>query len=127
MGRKVSQADTDRLVALALEGCSRAEIAEQMGLPVGTVTTRMGRLMRDGLIPKATLRKNRHVYRRTAEGIRSEYGKRLGWIVQIMVGLTQEQTQWLMDQVPEGGQVADALRGIVVDAYFDHLEGSENG
>lgn len=34
-------------------------------------------------------------------------------------GLDPEIVRWVRGQIPEGGSVADVVRGIITDAYYD--------
>lgn len=43
----------------------------------------------------------------------------LGGLAPMLDGLSVEVREWLYGQVPTGGTLADALRGVVVDAYYE--------
>lgn len=46
----------------------------------------------------------------------------LGGVAVMLDGLSPEMKEWLYAQVPTGGSLADALKGIVVDAYYEAEE-----
>jgi len=45
-----------------------------------------------------------------------------GRVLDVMLGLEPSERKWLLDQVPDGGSIADVILLIVRDAYFENEE-----
>ena len=103
----------------ALKGLSHRQIAEALGCNRTTVAHYMLKMLRDGEIPPAVVRKTivstPQDTRLTV--LKRKYGIKLGTMTELMKSLPTEQMQWLFEQTPPGGEVADIIRAIIVDAY----------
>ena len=110
----------DRLVELANNGLSAHEIAAEIGMGVGHVRNLLGGLTASGKIPRVLERrgvpeKSTHRVAR----LRYAHGKPFGTVGQMVDGMPVAHVNWMMDQVPAGGSVADLLRALVADAYAE--------
>jgi hypothetical protein len=45
-----------------------------------------------------------------------------GRVLDVMMALEPRERKWLLEQVPDGGSIADALILLVRDAYFENEE-----
>ena len=45
-----------------------------------------------------------------------------GRMLDVMMGLEPKERKWLLEQVPDGGSIADAILMLVRDAYFENEE-----
>lgn len=99
----------DRVV----EVCGRVASNEEAAALLGTDRQTVGRwryvARRRGLLPRF---KPKHYDRHPP----------LGGVTVVLDGMSREMREWLYGQVPTGGTLADALRGIVVDAYHEAEE-----
>jgi len=50
------------------------------------------------------------------------YPHKLGSVSKILDELNPDQIDWIMDDIPEGLTVADAIRLRIIDAYFDEID-----
>jgi hypothetical protein len=105
-----------KVVEMALKGMTPAQIAAAQDRPVKTIYDVLRRNVRKGVLPKSVERRNRLDYLKSKEWAGVSVG-RLG--TDILRALPDETVRWLVDQTPKGGTLADAIRGIVVDAYHE--------
>lgn len=107
---------------LALQGMTVRAIAHQLGVPEVRVRYQIGRLLESRAIPYFAGRKREaglHTPMRVADLARRTAGIRLGKVGDVLDGLTTEQAEWLMTQIPKGAAMTDILRAFVVDAFYD--------
>ena len=121
----------DKIRALALEGRATTEIGKTLGLPESTVRYYTVKLLAEGAIPPAALRKKntyatREQRRRIAQKYRMSYGVRYGNLSDLVGSLLPKQVDWLLAQVPVDGSLIDVLRGVVNDAYAEEIEQRQN-
>ena len=83
------------------QGVSAEMIALRMGVQVGTVQVYLSRARHRGLIEG---------YSKPAHDLRA-----------LMLDLPQQVVDWLVGQVPEGGNMTDLLRGMIADAYSEEM------
>jgi len=98
----------EAFINLALDGLSTRAIAEKLGIGRKTVSAKMYVLREQGVLPRPRTF--------TAE-------VRLGNLDDVLNPLEDQVQRWLITQTPKGGTVSDAIRAMVVDAYFDATEG----
>ena len=53
----------------------------------------------------------------TGENIKAGCG-----LMQLAAGLPDDMQRWLAAQIPEGATLSDAVRAIIIDAYFEDTE-----
>jgi predicted ArsR family transcriptional regulator len=118
-----SKADNTQVLALAKEGRRAAEIAAVTGLKATAVRSRISRLMAEGALPRVARRNGSATTLAYTYGrVYYQYGTTLGRIGHLIATTPPEQVTWLLDQIPEGGQLIDVLRGLIADAYMDEVE-----
>ena len=83
------------------QGVSAEMIALRMGVQIGTVQVYLSRARHRGLIEG---------YSKPAHDLRV-----------LMLDLPQQVVDWLVGQVPEGGNMTDLLRGMIADAYTEEM------
>lgn len=121
----------EKIRALALEGRAITEMGKTLGLPESTVIYYLVKLLAEGAIPPAALRKKnaytpREQRRRIAQKYRMSYGVRYGHLSDLVGSLPPKQVDWLLAQVPVDGSLIDVLRGVVNDAYAEEFEQRQN-
>lgn len=105
-----------KVVEMALTGMTPAQIAAAQGRPVKTIYEVLRRNVRKGALPKSIERRNRLDYLKSKEWAGVSVG-RIG--IDILRALPDETVRWLVSQTPKGGSLADAIRGIIVDAFHE--------
>lgn len=119
-----SKADNTQVLALAKDGMRAAEIAAITGLKTTAVRSRISRLMAAGALPRVARRNGSAATMAYTYGrVYYQYGTTLGRIGQLIATTPPEQVTWLLNQIPEGGQLIDVLRGLIADAYMDEVGG----
>ena len=106
-----------------MEGRTALEIAIRVGFSRRTVSYRLGKLMREGAIPQAKLRRvatlnGNYALRR----LREKTGIKSGVMADIMGMLTDKEIGWVVRNVPLDSTLATFLAMLVRDAVAE-----ENG
>ena len=99
----------DRVVEVCGLVASNEEAAALLGTDRQTVGRWRYVARRKGLLPRFAPK-------------REDLRPALGGVAVMLDGLSPEMKEWLYAQVPTGGTLADALKGIVVDAYYEAEE-----
>tara|TARA_R110000822_G_scaffold5770_6_gene24697 strand:- start:147 stop:476 length:330 start_codon:yes stop_codon:yes gene_type:complete len=100
----------DEFIRLALEGLPPRLIAKRIGITQKAANAKMYVMRRQGTMPSS----------RPAD---DRYETRYGTVRAILDGLDSDARQWVLAQTPNGGTVGDVIRAILVDAYFEDLDG----
>ena len=112
-----------RIIQLANQGLTTQQIADEVGINVGAVGSRMSRLMRDGKLERQPVR-NGSIH--TAKGrywlMRQRHKKRLGNMGQILAGLTFDEVDWIFQHTPTGLTAAEWCAALLKDVIAE-----ENG
>lgn len=122
--RRPHSAELDgKIKVLAMEGRTALEIAIRVGFSRRTVSYRLGKLMREGAIPQAKLRRvatlnGNYALRR----LREKTGIKSGVMADIMGMLTDKEIGWVVKNVPLDSTLATFLAMLVRDAVAE-----ENG
>jgi hypothetical protein len=61
---------------------------------------------------------------RSKKGLLHGYPHKLGRVAQAIEHLSPEQIDWLLRSTPEDMTVAQAIGGIIIDAYFEEQDRS---
>ena len=124
-GRVARPEEREAVRQLAMKGMSIREAAIELGITYVRAKNHYTQLLNNGQMPTAVIRKRAatgRLSKATLDNERVRRKIRFGSMIELMQGLSMEQVNWLLDQVPKGGSMSDALRGIVVDAYNEEME-----
>jgi hypothetical protein len=116
-----------RVKELALCGLTIRQIAEAAPTTYDKAKYHVCTLHRLQEIPGAATRRklgDGDPEQRRVALARYGHGVRVGYIRDILVGLTPAQLDWLLAQTPKGGAVGDIIRAIIIDAYEEENDAS---
>jgi transposase len=114
---------TDRreaVKAMAVRGISNRFIAEALGLSITKVNYMIHTLKNEGELPDRATREGREKKSCPTIHLRlmhERFGVNKGNLRNILLGLTDQQREWLFRQTPKGSVVANVIKAIIVDAY----------
>lgn len=121
-GRVARPEERAAVLELAMKGMSIREIALALEISYDRSKNHVTMLVNAGIIPPAAQRKRLGRDEGTDAALNAERVRRqvrYGSMLEVMRGLDMKQAVWLLDQVPKGGTVADLMRSLIVDAYFE--------
>jgi len=121
MTSRVSGAASSRLNVdikrLALLGWTSVRIARELGLPKTTVDGRLTAMRLRGRLPSAKIRKHGTGPRRTE--IARDYGRRLGSMPNLLVGLPDDVVLHVIRHTPVGGRLSETIAKMLLTAISD--------
>ncbi len=103
---------------MLLSGATFWEVSKKLNITYASVSYFARTLTSAGEIPRSNSRKPRlrgSFFRREMRRL----GVGCGSLENLINGMTDDQIRWLCEQVPAGGTVADVVRAILVDTYFE--------
>jgi molybdenum-dependent DNA-binding transcriptional regulator ModE len=104
---------------LAMLGLTIPQMAQKAGVSYWSAAYHLNKLVQAGELPKIRARRGRNMPgpRTTQHTLRARYGVTFGRMSALFQSLSVDQRDWLLKQVPLGGEAIDVLRAIIVDTY----------
>ena len=120
MNGSESRTVNDRIVKLANDGKSIAQIADGVGMKSTTVARRMTTLMRNGKLKTYSERTGRI---NTEDGryriLRKRYSRNTGSIMEILTSITFDEASWIYKTAPEGLNIAEWIGVLLRDVIAE--------
>ena len=110
---------------LAMTGAKATDIAATLSISVSRVRGYICRMVEANEIPPVVLRRRPGTdmqKKRPARAAAYKFTARFGRIDELFAGLTEEQADWLVSQIPPGCLLIDVIRAIIIDAYEEDME-----
>lgn len=113
----MSKARWNKVAEMLNAGKTRQEVKSELGISQRILTQDIYRARLAGAIP--AFRASPTTPADKAHHLMKNGGKRVGSLMLVFDTLSEETARWLIQQVPEGGTLAETIAAIMTDAYFE--------